>query len=100
MVLAQVTLQEGPVPAPLSHPESADTPGRTPVTHMRGHWLFAAVTAVTIAGSTAMAHGDRGAQTKRAAVVAAPAQAPVVVAHATTGRVYVDWAPLRGVDGY
>jgi len=57
------------------------------------------VMAVAVASSTVMAQGNREGRQGRGNVVAAPV-APVVVAHATTGRVFVDWAPLRGADGY
>ena len=73
------------------------------MTHVRRSWLCAALMSsmMAVAPTTALAggHGDAGRRPKP--VEAPPAQPPAkVVAHGTTGRVVVEWAPVTGATHY
>ena len=67
-------------------------------------WVSAALTGLVLAAGPLVVEaggtGDRNSR-QRPAPVAAPAQAPArIVAHATTGKIFVEWAPVAGATGY
>jgi uncharacterized protein (DUF1800 family) len=67
-------------------------------------WVYAALTGLMVAavpsGIAAGGHGDRNGR-RQMPVIAAPAAAPArIVAHAATGRVWLEWSPVQGAVGY
>jgi uncharacterized protein (DUF1800 family)/fibronectin type 3 domain-containing protein len=62
--------------------------------------LTGSIVAALPSGTAAGGHGERAGR-RSMPVIAAPASAPArIVAHAASGRVWVEWSPLPGAVGY
>ena len=98
--LAQHRGQEGPVPAPLSHPESAAHEA-VPVTRPTRSWVYVVLTGLVLAATPFGVElaGPAIEIPERLALVPAPSQPPArIVAHAPR-KGSVEWR-RRGAIGY